>query len=377
MTFYLRLVATCIAISLYALPAHAHKPSDSYLFLRAEQGQVRGRWDIALRDLETAVGLDGDANGQVTWDELQKRGRAVRDYAASRLVARTDSAVCSLQLDEPKVVEHSDGAYAALALKLTCPGDLETLQLEYGLLFDIDAQHRGVLRAAPTTGGDAVIFSKARPRQRVALTGAAPASSFWSIVRLGVEHIWEGYDHLLFLLALLLPSVLRRDGKRWLPVATFRTGLADVLRIVTAFTVAHSLTLALATLRWVELPPRWVESAIALSVVLAALNNLFPAVRSSRWVAALGLGLLHGFGFAATLADLGLEGGGFARTLFGFNIGVELGQIAVVLLLLPLLHALSRSPQYPRFGLMLGSCAVLVVSSLWFVERAFQLRIIS
>ncbi len=366
-----------MVVWLYALPAYAHKPSDSYLFLRAEQGQVRGRWDIALRDLEAAVGLDGDANGQVTWDELQKRGRAVREYAASRLLARTDGGVCALRLDEPKVVEHSDGAYAALALTMTCPADLETLSIEYGLLFDIDAQHRGVLRAAHASGADAVIFSKARPQQRVALAGGAPAGSFWSIVRLGVEHIWQGYDHLLFLLALLLPSVLRRDGKRWLPVARFRTGLSDVLRIVTAFTVAHSLTLALATLRWVELPPRWVESAIALSVVMAALNNLFPAVRSSRWLAALGLGLLHGFGFAATLADLDLHGGGFARTLFGFNLGVELGQIAVVMLLLPLLYALSRSPKYPRFGLVLGSCAVLAVSSLWFIERVFELKIIS
>ena len=221
-------------------------------------------------------------------------------------------------------------------MTVSCPGEPVTLQVEYTLLFDIDAQHRGVLRLTRANADGAVIFSKARPTQSVTLEGASAGGSFWSVVRLGVEHIWEGYDHLLFLIALLLPSVLRREDGRWLPVADFRTGLLDVLRIVTAFTLAHSVTLALATLRWVELPPRWVESAIALSVVLAALNNLFPVVKSSRWLAALGLGLLHGFGFAATLADLGLAGGGFARTLFGFNLGVELGQVAVVIVLLPL-----------------------------------------
>lgn len=358
-------------------PAHAHKPSDSYLFLTKSDGQLRGRWDIAVRDLEAAVGLDRDSNGQVTWDELRRQNKAVRDYAVSRLRLRTAQGTCTLTLEEPKVMQHSDGAYAALELGLACPGNVDTLQVHYQLLFDIDAQHRGVLRSTDSRGAAAVVFTKARPDQRVDLAGGSGSASFANVVLLGVEHILHGYDHLLFLIALLLPSVLRREGHRWLAAPDFRGALLDVLRIVTAFTVAHSLTLALAALRWVELPPRLVEPAIALSVMLAALNNLYPVVKSQRWLAALGLGLLHGFGFASTLADLGLSGGGFVSTLFGFNLGVELGQIAVVMLLLPLIHVLSRSPQYPRLGLGLGSCAVLAISAVWLVERVFDLQLIS
>jgi hypothetical protein len=150
-----------------------------------------------------------------------------------------------------------------------------------------------------------------------------------------------------------------------------------VLRIVTAFTVAHSMTLSLAALDVVRLPSRFTESAIAASVVVAAANNVIPILREDRWVAAFALGLLHGFGFSATLVDLGLPRSSLVLTLLGFNLGVEVGQIAIVAVFLPLAFAARKTLSYRRFVLVGGSLAIVALASVWFVERAFAIRILS
>jgi hypothetical protein len=146
---------------------------------------------------------------------------------------------------------------------------------------------------------------------------------------------------------------------------------------VTSFTVAHSITLSLSALDVVLLPSRLVESGIAASVVFAALNNVVPMLEGDRWAAAFMLGLLHGFGFSATLLDLGLPRHALVLTLFGFNVGVEIGQLVVVAMFLPVAFLVRGSPQYRRVALVGGSIAITLVASVWFVERAFAMRIIS
>lgn len=362
-----------LCVLLVSASAWAHKPSDSYLSFEGSAGRLDARWDIALRDLDAAMGLDTNGDGKVEWGELKAADAMVKAYAADALELRTPGGACSETFGETQVVSHSDGAYAALRLELRCPDEAASPKLHYGLLFEIDAQHRAIV----TTGSGApIVLTKQQPDAQLGLA-ATGLRGFAAIVKLGVQHILEGYDHLLFLLALLLPAVLRREGKRWIAARDFKGVLGDVLRIVTAFTVAHSITLAVAAVGWVSLPARFVESAIALSVVLAALNNLWPVVRSERWLAAFGLGLLHGFGFAAALADIGLSPATFARTVFGFNLGVELGQLGVVLLLLPLLHRLRRSTGYQAWGLRAGSACVVAIACVWLVERVFDLQLVS
>ena len=165
-----------------------------------------------------------------------------------------------------------------------------------------------------------------------------------------------------------------RGKKRWVPSEGFRAAFIDVLKIVTAFTVAHSITLSLATLQVVSLPARISESAIAMSVVLAALNNLFPIILGRRWVVAFCFGLIHGFGFASVLTDLGLPSGVLALALVGFNLGVEVGQIAIVAIFLPVAYLLRRTWLYRSLVLVGGSSAIVAVAALWFVERAFNLK---
>jgi HupE / UreJ protein len=367
--------ATLLGLLCFSSSAAAHKASDSYLFIEQKTGGASGRWDIALRDLNDAIGLDRDSDGQVTWGEVQSAEPRIEAYARASLLATSPTGRCDLSFGRMAVVAHSDGTYAALDVTFACPGDARALRLHYDLLFAIDAQHRGVIRTS--AAAPPIVVTKSRREAELTLQPAGGFAAFWAMLRIGTEHILHGYDHLLFLTALLLPSALRRESGRWVAVAAFPAALRDVLRVVTAFTVAHSLTLGLSAAHLVSLPSRFVESAIAFSVVLAALNNLFPLVRSERWLAAFCLGLLHGFGFAATLTDIDLSPASFARTLFGFNLGVEIGQLGVVLLLLPLIYGFRRSLRYQRIGLPLGSAAVFLVACVWLVERAFNLRIIS
>ena len=197
------------------------------------------------------------------------------------------------------------------------------------------------------------------------------------VIELGAEHIRIGSDHILFIFALVLPSVLvfRRwhddDEARWHPSARFGSSLWRVLKIVTMFTIAHSITLALGGLGVVELPSRFVEAVIALSIAAAALHNLHPVFTDKEWVLAFGFGLFHGFGFAGLLSDLGLDRSNRIPSLLGFNIGVELGQAAIILMVFPILFILRRTRLYLPI-LRASSIALAVIAMAWAAERIFD-----
>jgi hypothetical protein len=146
------------------------------------------------------------------------------------------------------------------------------------------------------------------------------------------------------------------------------------LKIVTAFTLAHSITLTLATLGVISLPSRWVESIIAASVVIAALNNIYPLFRERRWMMAFLFGLIHGFGFATVLSDLGLPKSALALALVGFNVGVEAGQLAIVAAFLPVAFYLRHTMLYRKVILLGGSALIALLASAWLVERAFNMK---
>jgi hypothetical protein len=359
-------------------PAVAHKPSDSYLALKVAGKQVDGQWDIALRDLDMAIGLDADGNGELTWDEVRDRHADIAAYALSRLaLAVPDAGACPLTVTGHLLDDHSDGAYAVLRLRAACPADVSTLEVDYRLLFDIDPQHKGLLRLEHGDLTSTAIFTPERARQSLRVAGASRWRQFADYLRHGVWHIWIGFDHILFLLALLLPAVLLRRGGKWDQGAGFRPAVIDVLKIVTAFTLAHSVTLSLATLGVLALPSRVVESAIAASVALAALNNIWPLFPRRRALAAFAFGLIHGFGFASVLLDLGLPPSALLLSLVGFNAGVELGQIALVALFLPLAWLARNSAFYRSTVLVAGSALILAISLVWLAERLFNVKVIS
>ncbi len=361
--------ALLLCLLLLAAPAWAHKPSDSYLTLNVAGQQVSGQWDIALRDLDFALGLDQDGNGELTWDEIRTQHAAIAAYALGRLELSNGAAACVVTAGEQLIDQHTDGAYTVLRFHAACPGKLEALGVGYRLFADLDPQHKGLLKLVHEGSASTAIFEPGHAHQTLSLHAPSKWTQFADYVRHGVWHIWIGFDHILFLLSLLLPAVLLTA-----PAQSFRDALVDVLKVVTAFTLAHSLTLTLASLHVLALPSRWVESAIAASVVAAALNNLIPLFRGRRPVAAFVFGLIHGFGFASVLADLGLPQGALALSLAGFNVGVELGQLAIVAAFLPLAF-LARRTWFYRQLMTSGSALIALVAVVWLVERAFDLKV--
>ncbi len=357
------------------LNADAHTLSSAFLTLRVEQGTVRGEWHLALRDLEDAVGLDSNDDGLITWDEVRAGRQAICAYALARLRIQGDARPASIRVTDLLVDNHSDGTYAVLRFEVNGFDHPRALLLDYRAFFDIDPKHRGLLRLESEGLSRLAVFAPETPTQQFELRSGTPKQvPALSFVREGVWHIWCGYDHILFLVALLLPGVLRRGPGGWEPVLAVRPAITNVLKIVTAFTVAHSITLSLSALGVVHLPVRLIESAIAASVVLAALNNLAPFFPERGWIVAFGFGLLHGFGFANALRDLGLPHGQLAFTLFAFNLGVELGQLAIVTLFFPLALGLRHLWFYPRVVLRLGSAAIIAISSTWLAERVMDFK---
>ncbi|MFO0700299.1 MAG: HupE/UreJ family protein [Nitrospira sp.] len=364
-----------IAWLLLSLPAWAHKPSDSYLSLAVQNDHIEGQWDIALRDLDNAIGLDTDGNGQITWGEVRNKHKKINTYALSHLTLSTDTGTCSAEILDQLIDNHTDGAYSVLRFRADCGAPIAHLTADYRLLFDVDAQHKGLLRLTQGGQTSTAIFSKESAAQQFSIAERSRWDESKQFVHEGIWHIWLGFDHVLFLLALLLPAVLVRATGKWQAADEFSGVCWNVISIVTAFTVAHSLTLSLAALDVVQLPSRLVESTIAASVVLAGLGNLYPMMTSRRWMVAFGFGLIHGFGFAAVLTDLGLPHDSLLLSLVSFNVGVELGQLAIVAAFLPLAYLLRRSWSYPQLVLTGGSLAVIAIALVWFTERAFDLRL--
>lgn len=359
-------------------PALAHKASDAYLTLRADAavtGRYQGRWDIALRDLDAAIAIDDNGDRSLTWGEIRSARPRIERYVFDRLrVATTEP--CSLIPNDLLIDRHSDGHYAVLRFAMTCPPPADMAHIDYRLMQGIDSTHRGLLQWVGAGGAVQSAVLIPGVARDISLSAPSRWSQFKQYLWDGAHHIWIGYDHMLFLISLLLPAVLIRRRREWIAAESGRSVALKVAGIVTAFTLAHSITLTLAALGFVQLPSRLVESAIALSVILAAINNVKPLVTQRTWAFAFGFGLLHGFGFASALADLGLPRDALALCLLAFNLGVEFGQLCVVAVLLPSAFLIRRSGFYRRVVLLPGSLLIALLAFLWLIERVFDMRIL-
>jgi hypothetical protein len=370
-----RVFALACTIAMASI-ASAHQPGESYLNLAVEDFRITGEWDMALRDLDGVIGLDANHDGAVTWEELQARHKAIAAYALKRLKIKVNGIEKEITPTDQKVASHPDGIYSVLVFELAGVAKAHSLEVTYQLFFDAMPQHRGILNLHYQDEDRLAVFSPHRAVQSFDLGEVSMARVFRDFLAEGVWHILTGYDHILFLVALLLPSVLRRGPEGWTAVPAFRPAFYNVVKIVTAFTVAHSITLSLATLGVIQLPPRLVESTIAASVVLAAVNNIRPIFLSRAWMVAFGFGLIHGFGFANVLLDLGLTRSALALTLFSFNLGVEAGQLAIVAIFLPVAYLSRTSWYYHGLTLRTGSAGVALVAATWMVQRILNVEIL-
>ena len=354
------------AMACGAVSAHTLSVSHVDVALADGREPVRIELDLAIRDLALTVMLDANHDEQVTWAELDAVRPALDTLVTRGLRVMRGGAPCTSRITGRGLRNYDDGAYATTVIEARCTGT-GALALDYRIFFDRDPQHRALVTVRGADGVSTAIAGPSSPT--VVVGGGSWFDTLRGFVVEGVHHILAGYDHLAFLLLLLLPSVLVRGANGWEPSGSGRDTALAVARVVTAFTLAHSITLTLATLGLVTPATRWTEAAIAASVLITALNNIRPVVTRRLAGVAFLFGLIHGFGFAGALLELGLPRGSRAAALVGFNLGVEFGQLLVVAPVLPLLYALARTRVY-RVALMQAFSAVIaVLAAWWLVQR--------
>lgn len=379
----LRELAVGLAALALSTGAFAHKSSDAYLEFIASPGQLHLRWDIALRDLEVVLDMDTNADGKLSWGEVKAALPRIDSYAQAHLQV----AGCDLTPKGTSLEHRNDGTYIALKFDASCEFTSGGA-IRYSLFAEVDPTHRGIARVLhgeqetelivldPMLSNPGSSMANASSKDGQSPPPASRTVTGLQFVKEGVHHILTGYDHILFLLCLLLPAVATRADRNWQPVLSLRAALMPILGIVSAFTLAHSVTLALSALKIVTLPSGRIEPAIALTIMLAAADNLFPIFPVRRVVVTFLFGLIHGFGFASVLSEVNLRIGQFVLALLEFNVGLEIGQFLIVLVAAVLLYRLRTWRGYGRVVIGFGSSAALVLAALWFIERVANISLL-
>lgn len=351
---------------LFTQSAQAHSLNDSYLTLDTDGSQLTGTLQLAVDDLEIAIGLDSNADRQVTWGEILQAGNSIDAYIQQRMLVSRGQMPCTLSTGSYLIDTLAGGAYVSVPLSGVCENDTGTLTINYSLFTDVDSSHRGIAAIQFEQQSFNQVFASDRQQLQLDGTQTAWLLNLGHFIYEGIWHIWIGIDHVLFIIAMLVGLVLHHRRRS---IISSRIISIEILKLVTAFTIAHSLTLIVATLELASLSPRLVEATIALTVAISGINILYPLFDKHHWQVAFVFGLIHGFGFANVLADLNLSGSQFLLGLLGFNIGVEIGQLAIVLVAVPLLLVLTRPQWSQRYGRVLAGLLIAQIGVMWFLER--------
>jgi hypothetical protein len=356
------------ALSMVGAPAFAHSTSTSFLDVGHAEGAepVALRWDLSVHDLVWTVFIDRDFDGIVTWREVQESRSSIEHAVSSQIDVTRGGAPCALRLGDLALAERLGQAHLSVRMRALCPR-AGRLSIGGALFMSGDASQRMLVSAS---AGGRTIAGVVNPGTRWEEPERVSAwRPFARFVGEGVWHVLIGYDHIAFVLLLLLPSVLRPVDGRWRGDTRFVQVARDMLMVVTAFTVAHSTTLVLAATGTVRLPTQPIEIAIAASIAVAAAINLLPKLSRARLWLALGFGLVHGFGFANVLSEVDTGGASLLPLLAGFNIGVEIAQLAIVALVLPPIYAARAARWYSAGVMPLGSCALGAAGLVWLFQR--------
>lgn len=361
-----------LCLVLMPLTASAHQSGNSYLRISSTESGVSVQIDFAVRDLNSLLQVPPEQQKEIRRHELDELQDRLAALVGESLVLEADGHPLVLTFQSQTVTLHNDGLYvrqthAAAAL----PATSAYLLVRYGFFNEEEKVARAFLKLTSGPLESTTVLDPRHAVQRLPLRDIALAEALWTYAREGALHIWSGPDHLLFLLCLLLPglslarsSSLSASALRGMPAVS-----VYALKVVTAFTLAHSITLAAAALDWITLPDQLIESAIAASIIISALLNLRGGEGRQAWKLALGFGLIHGMGFANGLRELGLSSSHFIETLVAFNLGVEFGQMAVVLLFGLLLWPVLANERVVRLIQRWGSLAILLMACVWLIER--------
>jgi len=369
-------IIVMLSVLLVSSVAFAHQTSHSQINLEVDGNTIAGQWYIGVDDLERSAGLDVNGDGNLTWAELLQKQVLFDSLAKTQLGFLQNQSMCNLVPESIMLDNLSSGLYVYLPVKITCPQDITKITISYNFLFSFDAQHKAILSIQSNGEAQSAVFDYESREFVFDTVKSAKYQTFFKFIWQGMWHIWIGIDHILFLLSLLLPAALILRRGRWQEKRNLNQTLINTTKIVTAFTVAHSITLALSVFDLISLSSRIVESVIAASVIIAALNNIRPVVHRRLWLLTFVFGLIHGLGFASVLNDVGLTPGLELLALSAFNIGVEIGQLVIVAIVLPFIYVLSLRVIYRSRLLQIGSIIIAAVALVWFIERAAEINIV-
>ena len=359
--------AAIVAVLFSLLPLQktaAHDPGLSSLAVRSCRNSLEVTLTLTVRDAAQLAELDEDHDGIVTEAEFAQTRSQLETAVAKQLFIAADGKIAK----DGSIHSRLDGNNnVEVCLNFHAIG-FSSLEIQSKILAFLPLGHRQYLQIQNSLGETIFerLLSAAADRATVQMPHSnastamfEAARSFANFLSLGVKHILTGYDHLLFLFGLLLVA----------------GGFFSSLGIITSFTIAHSITLAVATLQLVQIPSRIVEPLIAASIVFVGIENLLRGdIPKARRMVPFGFGLIHGFGFASALREAGIGSGtgGIVLPLFSFNLGVELGQIMVAALALPIIWKLRENPMFIARWAPVCSAAVALLGSFWFVQRVWM-----
>ncbi len=394
-----------IVLLILPLMSFAHFPNQSYIFLSVYETEgIEGRFEINVRELNKVFGLNLRENS--TFEDVKPYQDRIKTYFLEHasFSSKNGKNAIILKDQDVSIFSLAQGSMIQVFFRLDNLEPLpKTFEVKFDAVYEKDDNHTGFVViennwAAGVINEEAniaVSFDSANTIGTLDLSDTSVWKGLVAMIKQGVWHIWIGIDHILFLLALILPAVVRRItvssngssatsskgitlfGKtvgNWAPVENFKDAFIYIVKIITFFTIAHSITLSLASLEIITLPSRLVESIIALSIGLAAYHNITPLFKGRDWVIAFVFGLFHGFGFASVLGDLGLSSENLTYSLLGFNIGVEIGQLVIIILIFPILFLLRKTRFYKKL-LVYGSILLIVISLYWAIERIFDINL--
>jgi len=376
------LVLIFVVLLAAAPSALAHETEQPYVYAFVGEDSVDGRGEFAIGDVAEVLGLDLSGSDPEIEATLRDNADALRAYAAAHLAIGAADQDWPLQFGRVDLFREAPGklAFAVVQYTVIVPGPVTSdLQVAFDPFFDEIGGRDGLLLV--TGGFEAgdyvrdkeilITYTDGNRDQLVDLGTNGQWENFRASITLGIDHIKTGPDHILFVLALLLPSVLVFRGG-WRPIEGFGDSLWRVLKIATFFTIAHSITFTLAGMGWLPTPPsKIVEAIIAGSIAAAALHNLRPIFPNREWSLSFAFGLFHGMGFASLVSELDVSRSSQLISLLGRNVGIEIGQVVVILVLFPALFLLRRTLSYSPF---LKVCSVVLagLAVLWMIERLFE-----
>lgn len=370
-SFVARVRLTLFVCTVGALPVFAHEIGLSSAVVQLHTNRLDAVLTFAVREMEEVLTLDADQDGATSPDEFLLNRDSLITLLTTNCAARFDGTTaapanvrCLLDSSNNVELTFSCDLPSFRQMELSYPV-IRLLTPGHRMLFTLVAPSGAILADRLLSQNSPVVSiqldpeptdTNAPPTAPTATVAAGPPT-FVEFVKLGVEHILIGYDHLLFLFALL---IVTRD-------------FLSALKIITCFTVAHSITLGVATFDLMHLPASWIEPLIAATIVYVGVENLVrKGDPPGRWLLTFAFGLIHGFGFASVLRELGVtRHGGVAMPLFSFNLGVELGQIAVAAIALPIIWQLRKREFVLKGAVPACSAAVALMGTFWFVQRVW------